>query len=228
MARRRPLPGLVELTALKAGPFGPETVPMRLPRLEPETSYLHHLRNQGEIELLARYLDDPNATRRLRRRVTHALASMAPGGGRAGLRGPVDPEVIAHLAPLLEGDPDPAVRRTAAFGLRRTHDRAAIGPLLKGLGDSDKAPRGNSMLGVGDLRAREAVEPLATLLGDRSYAVMAARALVRIGDERALESLRTAAASSRSRRRRAAFEQAAAELEARVGLRPSESVQWDS
>lgn len=187
---------------------------MRLPRLEPSTGHLFHLRDGGDLDRLVAYLDDPRSTRRLRRRVTLAIASMAPGGGRASaLFGSVDPAVIPRLAPLIEADPDSGVRRSAAYGLRRTGDRAAIPSLLKGLSDSDRATRTHSIIGLGALKAREAVEPLVGLLDDPKHAGSAAQALGQIGDEKALGHLRIAAATVSSERRRRQFECAIAELE---------------
>jgi HEAT repeat protein len=187
---------------------------MRLPRLEPSTGYLSHLRNAGDLDLLVAYLDDPCCTQRFRRRVTLRIASMAPGGGRASaLRGSVDPAVIPHLGPLLEADPDPGVRRSAAYGLRRTGDTAAIPPLLNGLADADKATRIHSIIGLGELKAREALEPLTGLLDDGVYAGTAAKALGQIGDERALGPLRIAAATSKSGRQRKLLERAIGEVD---------------
>jgi HEAT repeat protein len=186
---------------------------MRLPRLEPGTGSLFHLRDVGDLDSLVAYLDDPRSTRRLRRRATLAIAGMAPGGGKASFRGSVDPAVIPRLAPLLETDPDAGVRRSAAYGLRRTGDEAAIPSLLKGLSDGDRATRTHSIIGLGALKAREAVEPLTGLLDDPRHAGSAAKALAQIGDERALGHMRIAAATARSERRRRQFERAIAALE---------------
>jgi HEAT repeat protein len=148
------------------------------------------------------------------------IASTKPGGGNAGISAGTDPAIVPILAPLLENDSDDSVRRMAAFGLRRTGDQGAIAALLRALSDTDKATRIHAVMGLGVLQSRAAVEPLSELLDDRGLALTAARALVEIGDERALIPLRRAASSARSGRRREKLSRAAAELERRVGLLP--------
>jgi HEAT repeat protein len=86
--------------------------------------------------------------------------------------------------------------------------------------DDDKATRIHAIIGLGELRSREAVEPLLELLDDPSCAGSAAKALVDIGDERALDPLRSAATSTRSARRQRTLRQAATELETRTGHPP--------
>jgi HEAT repeat protein len=190
-----------------------------VPRLEPGGSYFDHLRDAGDLELLASYLDDPDASRRMRRRAARTIATMAPGGGRTrAFSGAVDPGVIPHLGPLLEEDPDPVVRRWAAFGLRRTSDLRALKPLLCGLSDSDSATRSHAILSLGELKAREGVEPLIALLDDDRHGPLAAKALAEIRDERAVPYLQLAATTARGSRR-VQVEQALFELEQRVGLR---------
>ena len=135
--------------------------------------------------------------------------------------GATDPAIIPILAPALHKDPDPSVRRAAAYGLRRTGDQAAVQPLLSALSDTDKATRIHAAMGLGVLQARAAVEPLSQLLMDRGCAAVAARALVEIGDERGLTFLRSAASSARSERLRKKFHEAVIDLERRVGLLPS-------
>lgn len=195
---------------------------MWAPPLRPGYQDFQRLRDNGDLERLAVYLDDPHCPRRLRRRAATYVASMKPGGGKAGTGlGSTDPRIIPVLAPLLEGDPDPSVRRAAAYGLRRTGDEGAVRPLLLALSDKDKATRIHAAMGLGSLRSRDAVKPLSELLHDRACGVTAARALVEIRDESALAPLRAAASSAGSRRRRAALNRAASDLECRVGLRPS-------
>jgi HEAT repeat protein len=196
---------------------------MSLLRSEPGHADLAELRNEGNLGALAGHVNDPKSSRRLRRHAVVYIASTKPGGGKADIGvGSTDPAIIPLLAPLLEEDPDRSVRRTAAYGLRRTGDRSAIQPLIRALSDSDKATRIHAALGLGDLQAREAIEPLSELLDDRGCAEPAARALVEIGDERALEPLKRAASSARSRRQREKFAQAVIDLERRVGLLPME------
>lgn len=192
---------------------------MRLFSSEPGHAQLARLRNEGDLDALARYLRDPASPKRLRRHAATYVASTKPGGGKAKTGvGFTDPAIVPVLAPLLEEDPDPAVRRTAAYGLRRVNDQSAVQPLLHALSDEDKATRIHAIMGLGDLRSRAAVEPLAQLLDDRSLAGIAATALVEIGDERALAPLRNAALSVGSRRLREKLARAVIDLERRVGL----------
>jgi HEAT repeat protein len=196
---------------------------MRLPRLEPSNKELAFFLAVSDLESLVAYLDDPESPRRLRRRVVLKIAGLKPGGGETGaFFGTTDPIVIPILGPLLENDPDPSVRRAAAYGLRRTGDPAAIGPLLDAVSDSDEATRTHALLGLGDLKARQAVDPIIKLLEDERCAVMAAQALAKIGDERALGFLRLAASESGSARRIKQLHSALIDLERRVGLHPSE------
>jgi HEAT repeat protein len=136
--------------------------------------------------------------------------------------GPTDPAIVSVLGPLLERDLDPEVRRAAAYGLRRTGNESAAEPLLRALSDSDKATRIHAVMGLGDLQSTAAVEPLSRLLDDRSYAGDAARALVEIGDKRALAALRNAASSAGSRWSRRKFAQAATDLEHREEPPPTQ------
>jgi len=196
---------------------------MRLSRHEPGYADLARLRDEGALETLARYLNDPTSSRRLRRRVVTYIASTKPGGGKATMAtGATDPAIIPILAPALDEDSDPSVRRAAAYGLRRTGDQSAVQPLLGALSDTDKATRIHAAMGLGDLRSRAAVEPLSQLLTDRSCAETAARALVEIGDERAISPLRTATSSTKSKRMREKLNQAIVDLERRVGLPQNE------
>lgn len=170
-------------------------------RSGPGYEQLAQLRDEGNLEALARYLNEESG-RRVRRRAATYIASLKPGGGKAKIAfGATDPAIIPILAPLLERDPDPSIRRSAAYGLRRTGDESAVPALLQGLSDKDKATRIHAAMGLGDLRARAAVGPLSKLLEDRSCAATAARSLVEIGDERGLVPLRQAASTGGSRRR---------------------------
>jgi hypothetical protein len=191
-------------------------------RSEPGFKQLAQLRDEGDLEALGRYINDPKASRRLLRHAVTYVASMRPGGGKAmtGV-GPTDPTIVSVLGPLLEENPDPTVRRAAAYGLRRTGDESAAGPLLRALADSDNGTRIHAVMGLGDLRSVAAVGPLSLLLDDRSCAGNAARALVEIGDERALAALRNAASSARSRCSRRKFARAAADLEHRQERPPT-------
>jgi hypothetical protein len=91
---------------------------MRLLHLEPGHAHLAQLRDEGDIESLARYLNDPKSSRGLRRHAVTYIASTKPGGGKASRGvGATDPAIVSILAPLLEEDPDRSVRRAAAYGL---------------------------------------------------------------------------------------------------------------
>jgi HEAT repeat protein len=192
-------------------------------RSEPGHAQLAQLRDAGDLETLAGYLNDPKSSRRLRRHSATYIASMKPGGGKADMGlGATDPAIIPILAPLLEHDPDSSLRRTAAYGLRRTGDEHAVPPLLNALSDPDKATRIHAAMGLGDLRSRLALEPLSNLLADRSLAETAARSLVEIGDERALAALRQAVSAAGSKRQERKLALAVSDLEGRVGLLPTE------
>lgn len=194
---------------------------MQLLGREPGHGQLRQLRDEGDLEALSGYVKDPNSSRRLRRRAATYIASAKPGGGKASTgTGSTDPSVVPILGPLLEKDPDRAVRRTAAYGLRRTGDQGAVQPLIYALSDMDKATRIHAVMGLGDLKSRAAVEPLLKLLSDPSCAGSVATALAAIGDERALNPLRNAASSARSPRRQRTLRQAAMELETRAGYQP--------
>lgn len=196
---------------------------MRQCHREPGHVHLARLRDKGDLNALGGYLKDPESSRRLRTHAATYIASTKPGGGKATTAtGAVDSAIIPILAPVLENDPDPSVRRAAAYGLRRAGEPSAVQPLLHALTDEDKATRIHAAMGLGNLHAREAVVPLSRLLQERSCAAPAARALVEIGDERALSFLRSAALSTRSRRRRRKLALAVIELERRVGLQPGE------
>jgi hypothetical protein len=188
---------------------------------EPGHVELSRLRDEGDLDTLASYLNDPDSSRRLRRHAVTYIASIKPGGGKTTLGvGPTDPAIVPLLGPLLEHDPDPSVRRAAASGLRMTGDQSAVQPLLRALSDSDKATRIHAVMGLGDFQARTAVEPLSQLLDDPGCAQVAAKALADIGDERALAALKQAASSARSRRKRKMFSEATFELERSTGQQP--------
>jgi HEAT repeat protein len=198
-----------------------ENSTMRFLRRETQLSQLRRLRDEGDLDTLASYVNDPESSPRLRRQAAVYIASTKPGGGKATTgTGSTDPDIVPILAPLLEHDRDRSVRRAAAYGLRRTGDESAVQPLLRALSDKDKATRIHAIMGLGELRSRAAVEPLSELLDDRACARNAAKALVEIGDESALPALKSAAASATSGRQRKTFAQATVELEARTGHRP--------
>jgi len=131
-----------------------------------------------------------------------------------------EPGVVAALTTALEADPDKLVKRHAAYGLASVPDQAVVPPLRGALALPDRATKGHAILGLGRRRAREAVPDLAALLDDRYASLMAADALVAIGDEGGLAPLRQAAGRGlplrRHRLRRRVWG-----LEAALGLEPS-------
>jgi HEAT repeat protein len=188
-------------------------------RLEPGDRQLSALREEGNLKALCGYLDEPDATPALRRRVTLMIATMAPGGGDAGIfSGPTDPAIIPILAPLLEEDVDVGVRRSAAAGLSRTRDPGAADALLKALSSSDGATRVHGIFGLERLRWRPAVDSIARLLDDPKCRRCAAEALVQIGDGRAIRPLWTAAFAAEHPRVRKGLERAAGRLEEAAGF----------
>jgi HEAT repeats/HEAT repeat len=185
----------------------------------PGSPVLDDARDAGDIESIATLLRDPDVAPGLRRKASHALATTKPGGGRSSAWRPsTDPRAIPILAELVMNDPDPAVRRSAVFGLRGCQDVAVSGPLIHALSDPDKATRMHAVLGLGELRSREAVEALGRLLSDRYCQARAAKALVKIRDGRAISLLEEAATNERSSRRRERLLEAARNLESDVGL----------
>lgn len=104
-----------------------------------------------------------------------------------------DPGVVPALTVALETDPDKLVKRHAAYGLASVADPAIVPPLRGALALPDRATKGHAILGLGRRRAREVVPDLVALLDDHYASLMAADALVAIGDERGLAALRQAA-----------------------------------
>jgi HEAT repeat protein len=88
-------------------------------------------------------------------------------------------------------DPDPDVRRNAAWWLGRQRDFRAIEPLIDALGDPDGDVRLRVAESLGNLRDEQTVEPLVTALEDDSGLVRAkaALALGNQGDGRAVPGL---------------------------------------
>ena len=104
-----------------------------------------------------------------------------------------DPGVVSALTTVVDVETDATIVKMALHGLTRTGSDAAIPGLLRGL-DADKpGSRWEAIHGLGQLQARVAVPGLIALLGVSRSRVKAGRALVEIGDERALEPLQEAA-----------------------------------
>jgi len=190
--------------------------------LEPGEKELRLLREEGNLDTLCMYLEEPDATPALRHRATLNIASMAPGGGDAGFfSGATDPAIIPILAPLAEEDDDPKTRRYATFGLSRTRDPAAASALVRALASTDAPTRVHGILGLERLRWRPAVDPIVGLLDDPHCRNRAAEALVEIGDGRAIRPLWAAALAAETPRVRKQLEQAAVSLEKAAGFAAS-------
>ena len=129
-----------------------------------------------------------------------------------------DPAALPALTTVFELDPDKAVKRAAACGLANIPDTAVAPVLLSVLAATDRATRAHAILALGRLQARDAVPALLPLLDDHYARIVAADALVAIGDERALEPLKQAAARGPGWRRRRLRERVR-KLEAALGLR---------
>jgi HEAT repeats/PBS lyase HEAT-like repeat len=132
-----------------------------------------------------------------------------------------DPGLLHTFNLLLERDPDEEVKRSAVQGLARIPDPAVASGLLKGLALPDRKARYVATEALGRLRSREALPMLASLLADRYCRSAAAKALVSIRDERALDPLRMAGADASLWRRRR-LRRMIAVLEAEVGYQAGE------
>ena len=165
-------------------------------------------------------------TPKQRREVVWALAQVrsrtrdpqAEAVRRSGVDG--EPGVVPALTVALETDPDKLVKRHAAYGLASVADPAIIPPLRGALALPDRATKGHAILGLGRRRAREAVPDLVALLDDHYASLMAADALVAIGDERGLPAIRGAAGRGLPLRRHRLRRRVWA-LEAALGQPPS-------
>ena len=130
-----------------------------------------------------------------------------------------EPGVVPALTVALQTDPDKLVKRHAAYGLACVADDAIVPPLRGALALADPATKGHAILGLGRRRAREAVPELVGLLDDRYASLMAADALVAIGDERGLGGLSAAAGRGLPLRRHRLRRRVWA-LEAALGQQP--------
>jgi HEAT repeat protein len=128
-----------------------------------------------------------------------------------------DPAVIPALAMALELDPDPEVKRGAAYGLACIPDEGVVAPLLSALASPDRATVLHAVFAFGRMRTRAAVPGLVLLLRQRPLAVSAADALVEIGSEDALVPLRSASTDGPLSCRRRLRRRVRA-LEVRLGL----------
>jgi HEAT repeat protein len=158
----------------------------------------------SDLALPSRFFEQPPG---IRRRHVDRLVQRTPSGahGRemiATWYEGGDPKLLTTFSALVERDPDGDVKRAAIQGLARIPDPAARFGLMKGLALPDRRTRYMAAEALGRLRSREAVPMLVSLLDDSYCRVAAAQALVAIRDERALESLRAAAAQAGPWRRR--------------------------
>ena len=148
-------------------------------------------------------------------------------GARYIVRDKADARAIDSLTTIVERDPSAGVQRLALLKLRATHDEAAVPGLMLGLQCDDLTARANAIIGLQDLKAREAVPILISYLDDGrrlgfdEMRSKAARALVKIGDERALEPLRDQATKGPSGSRRL-FRNYSDQLATALGRTPDE------
>jgi HEAT repeats len=63
-----------------------------------------------------------------------------------------EPGALTSLAGLLAGDPDPAIRRSAAEALASLREAEAVNALRSGASDQDPTVRGRSLLSLGQMR----------------------------------------------------------------------------
>lgn len=91
-------------------------------------------------------------------------------------------------------DPDPIVRRYAAWVAGESESRAYVDELVERLGDPDARVRAVSAWALGEIKDRRAVEPLVALLADDDARVreMTALAIGEIEDPSGLAALRDA------------------------------------
>ena len=102
---------------------------------------------------------------------------------------------VAALVPLVTGDSDASVRRSAAAMLAKLPDAASVDALVKGLSDGDDNVRGIAASALGKIKDTRAVEPLLSVLkGDPKPMVrlQSALALAKIKDSSALNGLKSA------------------------------------
>lgn len=134
-------------------------------------------------------MDDPDATVRLLdmartgtgSRQLAAIAALAH----------VSVEQASGMLDALLSDPDPEVRRAAAWALAEAEDDDSVAGLAEALGDDDPLLRENAAWALGRIESSEALGPLQIALRDRTVGVRvnAAWALGQIEDAAAIPSL---------------------------------------
>src|SRR5437773_955046 len=102
----------------------------------------------------------------------HAVAALERDG----------PAAVDRLLAILRNDPEPAVRRQAAWSLGRIKDLRAVDPLIVALGDHGAAEGAASALGqIGDGRSCEALISLVRAGGHEDIRRIARDAVAKIG-----------------------------------------------
>lgn len=112
-------------------------------------------------------------------------------------------DAVLPLISLL-GDQDRMTRDEAAVALSRINSERAVEPLLNLLKHEPSYVREGTAWVLGEMKSKDAVHPLIQLLKDRDMGWMAAVSLGKIGDERAIESLKKILAEQDTRAGKAA------------------------
>jgi HEAT repeat protein len=139
---------------------------------------LSRLGTPGTAPALFRALKDPNASLR---------AAAARLIGESGIKESVD-----RLVALLQSDPEPKVRKDAAYALGLLDDVTAVGAVVAALKDKSPMVRGMAAESLAYLRDPSAVGSLLETLQDPSAEVRywGAFAIGEIGGEDAIPALR--------------------------------------
>jgi hypothetical protein len=148
-------------------------------------------------ERVSSLLDRAQARRPLGR--TAAMAIVAVSALVIGSAGAIEVFGIAKgqgLAAAL-ADPDPIVRRQAAWAMGEAEDPGHVASLHSRLADSDPRVRGVAAWALGEIKDPRSVAPLTALLtdGDARVREMAALAIGEIEDPSGLAALRDAGAA---------------------------------
>jgi hypothetical protein len=110
-----------------------------------------------------------------------------------------DPGAVLSLTGLLAGDPDPAIRRSAAEALAGVRGPEAVSALKASLSDQDPTVRGRSLLSLGQMRDEGSVGMVvqaATRDPDASVRRSAVWALSTLNSEEARRGLEAAASDA--------------------------------
>lgn len=149
------------------------------------------MRKSGDVDGLLRELGNPRQTQGDVRgiKVTHTVRGRA-AHELSTLRAPRAAKLIACLL----DDPESTVRADAAIALGRLQDDTVGGLLIDALRDNDESVMACAVRSLGQLKFRPAAIPLTRLLDHPNVRVriMTAKALSRIGDKSAVNSLKGA------------------------------------